>query len=83
MSDREQVGWVRFDGDEYHDFRYSSPDDKRRPASTFADLLPVYVDVAEQCEWRFGGSGGLRCTEVTGHGGNHRIQGDFTLVADA
>ncbi len=39
----EQVGWVRFDGDEYHDFRYASPEDRRLPASAFADQLPVWA----------------------------------------
>lgn len=41
---RERVGWVRYDGDEYHDFRYASPDDRHNLAVIERDYLPVYVD---------------------------------------
>lgn len=35
----EQVGWVRWDGDEYHDFRYKAPGDEAMAAG----YLPVFV----------------------------------------
>lgn len=38
-----QVGWVRDDGDEYHQFIYSQPDDRRLPPNALEGCLPVYV----------------------------------------
>jgi len=47
-AERVQVGWVRFDGDEFHDFRYFSPDDRHRSVIIAAlNGLPVYVDRTE------------------------------------
>lgn len=57
---RELVGWVRYDGDEYHDFTYASAVD-RRAGALFASkvrrgLVPLYADgepvVAAQPERR-------------------------------
>jgi hypothetical protein len=41
---RERVGWIRYDGDEYHDFRYASPEDRHNLAQIERDYWPVYVD---------------------------------------
>lgn len=38
-----QVGWVRFDGDEFCDFRYSAPGDMHA-ALMNAGWVPLYVD---------------------------------------
>lgn len=39
----EQVGWVKWDGDEYHDFRYWKPGDRRTDRTIRAEgYVPVY-----------------------------------------
>lgn len=39
-----QVGWIKFDGDEHHDFRYWIPEDRRRlDWITAQGYMPVYV----------------------------------------
>lgn len=45
---REQVGWIKFDGDEYHAFRYYYPGDRHRRCEIERDgYLPVYVECTD------------------------------------
>lgn len=41
----ERVGWMRWDGDEFFDFRYKASGEDRRPTPT--GYMPVYVQCPE------------------------------------
>lgn len=43
VADDIQVGWVLFDGDEFHSFRYSTPDDRHLDPSKLTGCVKVYV----------------------------------------
>lgn len=48
---RELVGWIKDDGDEYHDFRYARPDEKRPGIPPPQGYLPVYfIPMCGPCE---------------------------------